>query len=176
MEPKNIQEAEQQETANPLEGFEKVYTDINSPGSVWRHELVLTTVNDYSQVYEIAVDFAKRACTVKILPILNQKDPLRLVLFKGAKENKCPDMLVESEGYVDVKTLEGSISNANINNNIKKAKCQANYIVIRIPGDVDYWRLELIARKRFELHSKLQIITFKLISIRDYTFRRKDFV
>lgn len=158
------------------DGFKLIFIDPQTQGQIWRHEKVLETVDDYSHVYEIATDKARKAQIVKILPILNQNDPLRATLFAGAKQNKCPDMNVDGE-FLDVKTIEGGLSNANINNNVKKAKAQANHVVIRIPGEVSYWRLEFISKKRFELHSSLEIIEFKLIGHnKNYTFRRKDCV
>ena len=155
-------------------GFELIYKDTTSQGAVWRHTLVLQTVDDYSQVYEIARDKAKKGAEVKILPIVNQNDPLRLILFVGANENKCPDMIIDGK-YADVKTLEGSLSNANIHNNVHKGQAQASWVIVRIPGDVAFWRLKLICANRFEYHPELEVIEYKIIGGNTYTFRKKDF-
>jgi hypothetical protein len=155
-----------------FEGFEKVYTDIKSPGCVWRHELVKQTVDDYVEVYEIATDFAQLGCTVKMLPILNDpNDPLRAVIFKGAKENKCPDLDIDGE-FIDVKTPLGDPTKNSLNNNVKKAYKQANYVIIRISAQVPYWLMKFVADRRFEIHESLHTIQFKIIGEKYYTFQR----
>lgn len=158
---------------NDWEGFQKVYTDINSGGTVWRHDKVLETVDDYPDVYEIATDMAKEGGIIKILPILHEKDILRDKLFKGAKDRKCPDMDVNGV-YVDVKTISGAVTNNNIDNNIHKAYKQANSLVIRIPGDVTYTRLKILAKNRFNRHSELNRIEFKLIGNKYIWFTRRS--
>lgn len=170
--PSLVEEGAQPQV-NPFEGFEKVYTDINSLGSIWAHKLCKTTVEDYPAVYDVAVDFAKRACTVKILPVLTDpKDPLRQTLFAGAKGNTCPDLNVDGE-FVDVKNPIGVSKNA-INNNVKKAYRQSNYVVIRISGEVNEWLLRLIARERFKKHSDLQTISYKISGVGYKVYKRAE--
>lgn len=171
-----MKQADQQpEPSDEFESFDKVYTDINSAGSVWRHKRVLDTVDDYPEVYEIATDMAKKGCLVKILPILNEKDAEREVVFAGAKQRKCPDMTIDGV-FTDVKTLHGNISNNCIDNNIKKAYKQANSVVIRVPGELSYTRLKFLAKNRFDRHASLEQIEFKLIgTLKYYCFKRADF-
>lgn len=156
-----------------FEGFEKVYTDIKSPGCVWRHILAKETVDDYAEVYEIATDFAKIACTVKILPILDVTHPLRESIFKGAKDNKCPDLNVDGD-FVDVKTPLADPSLNCIDNNVKKGAKQANHVVIRIAGELEYWKMEYVAKQRFGRHLDLHTIQFKIIGKKYYTFTRNS--
>lgn len=156
-------------------GFSLVYVDINSLGEVWRHELVLQTVDDYSEVYEIAIDFAKDGKKVKMLPIID--DPthhLRDKLFNGCKPNKCPDLCVENK-YVDVKTPEPDPSLNALDNNVKKGAKQADIVVIRVLGIVPHWVMERIVKFRFNKHSSLQKIIFKVIGKKTYTFDRVNF-
>src|SRR5690348_14486288 len=153
-------------------GYTKVYTDINTSGAVWRHELVKETVDDYSEVYEIATDFAKRGCTVKILPVLGIEHPLREEVFKGAKGNKCPDLNVDGE-FIDVKTPSGDATINSLDNNVRRGHKQADYVVIRILGEIEYWKLEFVAHKRFKKCLTLHTIEYKVIGKRWFSFYRK---
>lgn len=164
---------EQPQIKDELDGFEKVYTDIRTPGCVWRHILAKETIEDYAEVYEIATDFARQACLVKILPVLNIEHPLRDVIFNGAKGNTCPDLMVDGE-FIDVKTPLGDPTLNCLDNNVRKAHKQANHVVIRIPGEVDYWKLEFVAKKRFGKHETLHTIQFKIIGKKTHSFYRRD--
>lgn len=172
-EQKQEEEIQHQIEVDEFEGFEKVYTDIKTPGSIWTHKLCRTTVDDYPAVYDVAVDFAKRACTVKILPVLNDpEDPLRQILFAAAKGNTCPDLDVDGE-FIDVKNPIGVSKNA-INNNVKKAYRQANYVVIRISGEVSEWLLRFIARERFKNHSGLHTVSYKISGVGYKVYKRQE--
>jgi hypothetical protein len=156
------------------EGFTRVYLDINTGGCVYRHELVKQTVDDYDEVYEIAIDFAQQGCTVKMLPILDPDHPLREQVFGGAKENKCPDLSVNGE-YVDVKTPDPDPSINALDNNVKKGAKQANIVVVRVLGSVKSKELFPIAKFRFAKHSSLLQIKFKVIGKKTYTYDRVNF-
>lgn len=156
-------------------GFEKVYEVKDSEGCIWRHELVKETVDDYSEVYEIAIDFAMQGRTVKMLPILDQTHLLRKQIFNGAKENKCPDLSVDGE-FVDVKTPDPDPSENALDNNVKKGAKQANIVVIRVLGPAEHWIMVRIAKFRFAKHSSLQQIIFKVIGKKTYIFDRRNFI
>lgn len=158
-----------------VNGFSLVYIDVNSSGQVWRHELVLQTVDDYSEVYEIAIDFAKEGRIVKMLPIIDDPNhPLRNHLFNGCKANKCPDLCVD-DNYVDVKTPEPDPSLNALDNNVKKGAKQADIVVIRVLGIVPHWIMERIVRFRFNKHLSLKKVIFKVIGKKTYTFDRVNF-
>lgn len=172
------QPAEQAEpvvNSDEFEGFEKVYEDQDTKGCIWRHELVKETVDDYDEVYEIAIDFAKCGCTVKMLPILDGTHPLRETVFFGAKENKCPDLCVNGE-YVDVKTPDPDPSLNALDNNVKKGAKQANIVVIRVLGTTQHWIMLRVVKFRFEKHSCLKQVIFKVIGKKAYTFDRRNFI
>ena len=158
-----------------FEGFEKIYTDYSTLGSIWRHILVKETVDDYSEVYEIAIDFAKQGKLVRMLPILDSAHPLREQIFKGAKANKCPDLNVNDK-YVDVKTPDPDPSLNALDNNVKKGAKQANIVVIRVLGQVQHWIMERVVRCRSAKHSSLEQVIFKVIGKKTYVFDRRNFI
>ena len=77
--------------------------------------------------------------------------------------------------YTDVKTPVGSLNKDNIENNVKRAYKQANRVVIRITAEISESRLRYIAKKRFEKHSQLELVDFKLIGKGYLTYKRSDF-
>lgn len=160
---------------NPFIGFEKIYQDDGKGGCIWRHELVKETVDDYSEVYEIAIDFAKQGCIVKMLPILDSLHILREHVFCGAKENKCPDLSIDGK-YVDVKTPDPDPSLNALDNNVKKGAKQADIVVIRVLGPVQHWIMERVVKFRFEKHASLQQVIFKVVGKKTYIFDRRNFI
>lgn len=130
-------------------------------GFVKRHRLVNVNASDYAAVLEVAYDKAMLGYKVFILPELVENDPLRDFLFRGAKNNRCPDLLVDGV-FTEVKSPLPQFNDNTINNNIKYAASQANHVIIRLLNDFDPVRLRQIAKGRFMIHNELQIIEFKV--------------
>ncbi|MBL0181692.1 MAG: hypothetical protein IPP96_05075 [Chitinophagaceae bacterium] len=139
MEQKNqsIENNANEAQANPIpekytaDRFKLRYTDIHTSGCVYIHELVDRSMDDFAAVEEIAIDKAKLGCIVKILPVLEGNDPLREILYAGAKENKCPDLNIDGE-YYEVKTPTLPLKRNKLSTCVKNGKEQAHNVIIRM--------------------------------------------
>jgi hypothetical protein len=141
-------------------GFDLI-ARFQSGGAVYRHFKVDCTADDYCAVEEIAYDKAWLGCEVLILPELSEEDPLRALVFRGAKENKCPDLKVDGR-FVEIKTPTKSLSDTKISTNIKRGYEQANHVVINLIEHFSSGKLYKIAKGRFKTHETLEIVEFKM--------------
>lgn len=141
-------------------GFELI-ARFKSGGRVYRHFKVDCTAEDYSIVEEIAYDKASEGCEVLILPELLGDDPLRMSIFAGAKENKCPDLKVDRQ-FVEIKTPTKNLSDVKISTNIKRGHEQANHVIIKLVEHFNTGKLHNIAKGRFTTHKSLKIVEFKM--------------
>ena len=154
-------------------GFKMVYNH-SSGGVVWQHELVSIRTIDYKDILEIAMDKAQLGCEVHILPTLPEEHPLRSIIFKDAKERKCPDLKIDGR-YVEVKITVGKPHQRKINNNIKASYKQANEVIVTLTCSFDIEHLRRIAKGRFLTHENLILIEFK--NETNYiTFQRSEFI
>lgn len=141
-------------------GYEQVYAH-ESGGVIWRHELADVQGIDYAEVLEVAMDKAAVGCEVHILPVLAEADPLRAVIFAGAKPRKCPDLKIDGV-FTEIKTPKGGLRPRQIDKNIRVAHRQANVVIIKLSGNIDEDLLARIARGRFKEHTSLLTIEFKM--------------
>lgn len=143
-------------------GFEliKLY---KSGGTVYRHFKVNCRAGDYPIVEEIGYEKAAEGCEVLILPELSGDDPLRISIFAGAKENKCPDLKVDGQ-FVEIKTPVKNLSEVKISTNIKRGHEQANHVIINLVEHFNTGKLYNIAKGRFKTHETLSIVEFKMSS------------
>lgn len=155
------------------DGFEVIGTHI-SGGVVYRHIQVDITSKDYVEILDVSMNKAALGCIVHILPILNEGDSLRDIIFKGAKHLKCPDIKIDG-CFTEIKTPTSGVHANKICNNIKIAHHQADGIIIRLNEEFDVKRLKEIAKSRFKLHVSLKSLEFKVNGVY-YCFKRGDFI
>ena len=147
--------------------FTEVFRDPSSGGAIMLHSLVDTDAADYNDVYEISVDMANRGCFVEILPELVINHPLYPVIFKGAKENKCPDLRIDGK-YFEVKTPTLPLKREKLSTCIKNSKEQANFVIIRLLAKYLENGLLDVANGRFETHESLERVEFKCCLTNNY--------
>lgn len=139
------------------------------------HSKVNASASDFTQVMEVARDYAAKGQKVDILPALDHlSDPLYKTLFKGAKAGKCPDLIVNGKIYAEVKTPK-KIGLNTLKHSISQASSQADNVVILLPGKADINLLNRVAKGRFLDHPNLQVIEFKMQGDY-YRMARKDFI
>lgn len=155
------------------DGFELIFSH-ETGGKIYRHTLVDTFGKDHGEILEVSIDKASIGCIVHILPILNEGDPLREIIFQGAKTRKCPDMKIDGR-YTEIKSPTGDLHPRKINNNIKYAHHQANDVIILLREEFDINRLMGIAKGRFISHSTLCTLEFKMNGSY-HCFKRSDFL
>lgn len=155
--------------------FIEVYRHPHSGGIVLRHTLVSVNADDYNHIYEIAIEKAREYKVIKILPEVHSNDPLREVLFEGAKENKCPDLNIDGE-YWEVKTPTLPLKERKISNCIRNSHAQANCVVLILTAKYNENYLRKAAKGRFETHETLERIEFKCCATDNfYSYKRSDF-
>lgn len=143
-------------------------------GEVWRHKLVNIRQKDYGEILEISIDKAELGACVQILPILQDDNPLREIIFDDAKPNKCPDLKINNI-YVEIKTPIEIIHERKISNCIKFASKQADYVIVRLSRKIDVQKLYSISKGRFLAHRHLQSIEFR-INGEYLSFSRTEFI
>lgn len=153
--------------------YERVFIDPKSGGRIFRHKLVDHNLDDYKEVWEVAVDKAKIGSIVHILPKLEGNHPDRDTVFQGSKPLKNPDIKVNGE-YTEISTPVDVLHDNKIGNCIRHSQKQADHLIIRLLSDYNVLRLGTIARGRFMLHPALKSIEFKL-SGEYHSFYRKQF-
>lgn len=142
-------------------------------GTVLIHSKVDTEAKDFSEVMEVARDFAAKGKKVQVMPTLpDAADPLYQQLFKGAKANKCPDLLVNGKTFIEVKAPKATSSN-NIRHAIAHASGQADHVVILLPEKMEWNTMKRIAKGKFNQHKALQVIEFKQAGAY-YKFQNKN--
>lgn len=158
------------------DGFVEIYNNTTSGGIILRHTLVDVNAEDYEQVYEISVDKANDGSIVKILPDLAINNPLYKIIFNGAKENKCPDLLIDDE-YVEIKTPTLPLKERKVSNAIRNSHLQADSVLLRLTAKYHVNFLKKLAKGRFITHATLKTIQFKCcITNRYFYFERADFL
>lgn len=138
--------------------YEPVYKGRN--GKAERHTAVDTNAPDYRVLERIATELAQKGAKVEILPELNENDPAREELFKGAKPNKNPDLRVDGK-YYEVKDPETPYGKNTLSNNIHRGVQQANHVIVNLNQHVDNVELGNIAKGRFKTHPELQEVQFR---------------
>lgn len=137
------------------------------------HSKVNTESTDFTSVIEVARDFAAKGQMVDVLPALSHPDdPLFDVLFKGAKQGKCPDLKINKKLFVEVKAVS-KVKINTIKHAIGEASQQANHVVILLNEKVEYIWLKRVAKGRFIDHKNLEVIEFKMEESY-YRFHKKN--
>jgi len=154
--------------------YTKIYDSPNG-GTIWRHNLVLDTVkvNEYKDNYEAALYFANIGLEVKILPVLEENNPLRAIIFPNSKPRKCPDLLVNDE-YVEVHCPEPDPTRNTLQKAVKNSSKQADIVFIFIYGKMKEPELHSISDSRFDHHKELKKIIFNVIEKKAYTYDRRN--
>ena len=155
--------------------FTKIYYSPNG-GTIWRHDLVLDSLkkNEYKDNYEAALYFSNNGLDVKMLPNLEEHDPLRAIIFNNSKYRKCPDLLVGDE-YVEVHCPEPDPSRNTLHTAIKQSSKQADIVFIFLYGKMKEPELHSISDLRFGLHKELQKVIFQVIGKKLYSYDRRNY-
>lgn len=115
------------------------YESQNAKGSIKKHVIALLQRNSDDMInWEIANKLANEGNEVKIMPKVDIDKKQYKWLFDGAKEGKCPDLLVNGK-FVEI---EGSykyesIAYNAIKNTANKALKQANEVIIHIHYEIN---------------------------------------
>lgn len=155
--------------------FTKIYESPNG-GTIWRHELVLETIKpeEYKDNYEAALYFANESNEVKMLPVLQENDSLRALIFTNSKYRKCPDLLVNDE-YVEVHCPKPDPARSTLQIAVKNSSKQADIVFIFIYGKIKEPELHSISDSRFKQHKDLKKIIFNVIEKKAYTYYRRNY-
>jgi hypothetical protein len=166
-----METSENQQSIPRLEnhGYDLI-VGFETGGRVMQHFRVNCNEPDYLGIKEVAYDKAMEGYDVIILPQISESDSLRNIIFKGAKRNKCPDLLINGI-FVEVKTPLPGLHERKISTNIKYGHDQADHVIIRLTEHFSSGKLYNIAKGRFKTHETLQVIEFKM-SGRFYIFEK----
>lgn len=143
-------------------------------GRVRQHVTVKPTGDDYTVVKKVAEEKAAIGQRVDIMPVLQEKDPARAIIYPDAKPGKNPDLRIEGR----LAEVENSTKDRfnTIKHSVSAAAKQANHAIINLAASREFNINDLrrIAKGRFIDYPDLQVVEFRLNG--EYlTLKRKDF-
>ncbi|QTE36016.1 phage minor head protein [Mucilaginibacter gossypii] len=116
---------------------------------------------DLEDLIKVGKVLADKGIAVDILPGIHASETdLRKVLLPGVPEGKNPDLLINGEGYADVKKPETPITFRKLQRNIANGTKQADRVIVLLDEEYDIELLKQAAADRFRALEGINEIGF----------------
>lgn len=132
----------------------------NDGGYVRRHVTVDVEASDYSYLETIALEKAMMGLWVDMMPVLQDEDPLRQIIFPDALGFKCPDLRIDGKLWEVEKSSRSDKLN-NLKHAVDEGSKQANHVIVDLSCDTSEAFMRRIVTGRFKDHINLQMVEFR---------------
>ncbi len=108
-----------------------LFNEFANGGKLFENSLLDKNAHDYKDLLIVAHFFANQGHIVTLLPNIHYKDPLYDIIFKGAYERKCPDLLIDNSFY-EFESYTGVWNKNKISHMLHNGLKQSDKVIIDI--------------------------------------------